>query len=316
MSAIEIQGLSKSYRIGLFARRERAVLRDLTLEVNEGEIFGFLGPNGAGKTTTLKILMGLIKADRGSVRILDCPLSDRAWRKRTGYLPEQPYLYDYLTPVEYLRYVGQLFGMSPVSRQTRADELLSVVGLGPWRKTPLRRFSKGMLQRAGLAQALMNDPALVVLDEPMSGLDPIGRHLVRKIILDLKRAGKTVFFSTHILSDAESLCDRVALLSGGALVKAGSIAEILNLDVSHIDVLLAGFPQSAISRLPAGVVAHATGERFRLEVPEQALHAVLRLADEERARILVVQPVRQSLEEYFVDQIRAAEGTEPTWTAD
>ena len=316
MNAIEIEGLSKTYRAGAMGRSRRSALKDLTLSVTTGETFGYLGPNGSGKTTTLKILMGLIFADKGSARILGYDLSDRAWRRRIGYLPEQPYLYDYLTPREYLEYVGQLFGMTPADRRDRAAKLLDLVGLAPWGKTPLRRFSKGMLQRAGIAQALMNEPDLVFLDEPMSGLDPIGRHLVRNIILDLKKTGRTVFFSTHILSDAETLCDRVALLAAGETVRVGSLAEILQLDVEHFEVLLGTCPADVAKRLPAGVVANATGERWRLQVPESSLHEVFALAQQVGSRILSVNPVRQSLEEYFVDQMRTHHGSEPTWTTD
>ena len=316
MTALDIQGLTKSYRTGFLSRKTRAALTDLTLSVERGEVFGYLGPNGAGKTTTLKILTGLIFADSGTIRVLGRAHADRAWTNEVGYLPEQPYLYDYLTPLEYLGYVGRLFGMEPARCKARAKELLERVGLEPWSRTPLRKFSKGMLQRAGIAQALINDPTLVIFDEPMSGLDPIGRHLVRALILDLKKAGKTVFFSTHILSDAESLCDRVALLAGGKLIKIGAIADILRLDVQHFEVLLARHAADLSARLPGGVVAHAAGERTRLDVPEAALHPVLEIARESGARVLSVQPVRQSLEEYFVDQMRAHQGGDPTWTVD
>lgn len=316
MGAIEIEGLTKSYRTGGLRRTLRPALTDVSLSVGQGEIFGYLGPNGSGKTTTLKLLMGMIFPDRGTATILGSKLDDPTWRSRSGYLPEQPYLYDYLTPAEYLDYVGRLFGMAAASRGDRGRQLLDLVGLGPWSKTPLRRFSKGMLQRAGIAQALMNDPEILFLDEPMSGLDPIGRHLVRTIILDLKKAGKTVFFSTHILSDAEALCDRVGLLAGGKLISVGPISEILNLDVNHFDVLLASLPSDAAKGLPSSVVAHSAGERYRLEVPEAELHAVLEMARASHARVLSVTPIRQSLEDYFVDQMRAHQGREPTWTAE
>src|SRR5512147_124790 len=212
--AVDIRGLSKSYRTGHVIQGRRPALLDLTLQVHRGEILGYVGPNGSGKTTTLKLLIGLLKPDRGEAFVLGEPSASRAWRFRAGYLPEHPYLYDYLTPAEYLDYVGRLFGLDAAKRRARTRELLALVGLERSASVPMRKFSKGMVQRAGLAQALVNDPELVILDEPMSGLDPIGRRLVRQIIVDQHQAGKTVLFSTHILADAETLCDRVAVLRG------------------------------------------------------------------------------------------------------
>src|SRR6266568_999135 len=229
--ALETSGLSKSYPAGLFHRARRNALDEVSLSVPRGEVFGYLGPNGSGKTTTLKLLLGLLRPDRGSARVLGMPHTDRAWRYRAGYLPENPYLYDYLTPAEYLDYAGRLFGMPASERRERSRQVLQRVGLAESARVPMRRFSKGMLQRAGLAQALLNDPELVFLDEPMSGLDPIGRHMVKEVILDLRSRGRTVFFSTHILADAESLCDRVALLRDGRLVTIGRLDEILRIDI-------------------------------------------------------------------------------------
>jgi ABC-2 type transport system ATP-binding protein len=310
---LEIAGLRKTYRVGIRRRAQRPALEGLDLSVMRGEIFGYLGPNGSGKTTTLKLLMGLIHPDAGSARILGRPLQDRGWRYRVGYLPEHPYLYDYLTAEEYLDYVGRLFGMAPPARRARGRELLERVGLDRSGRVPLRRFSKGMVQRAGVAQALMNDPELVFLDEPMSGLDPLGRRLVRNLIVDLKRAGKTVFFSTHILSDAETLCDRVAVLSGGRLLNVGRLDEILDLGVNHVEVLAGGLSAAARQRLPEGVAAHAVGERWRLEVPEGMLADVLSLLLAERCRLLAVQPIRQSLEDYFFREMASAEGPQTAW---
>jgi ABC-2 type transport system ATP-binding protein len=296
-AALDIVGLSKSYKVGHLHRTSRPALQDLTLQVMPGEVFGYLGPNGSGKTTTLKILMGLLYADAGTARVLGAPLGDRSWRYRVGYLPEHPYLYDYLTAEEYLQYVGQLFGQKAAVRRERARGLLELVGLQRAAGVPLRRFSKGMVQRAGIAQALMNDPELVILDEPMSGLDPIGRRLVRNVILDLKKAGKTVFFSTHILPDAETLCDRVAVLRSGRLLDVGPLAQILSLDVSYMEVLLSGpEPDAGIDGIRS---RQAVGERWRLEVEEKALSTVIQAALATGGRILSVQPIRQSLEDYF-----------------
>jgi ABC-2 type transport system ATP-binding protein len=304
-NALQIDGLSKSYRVGHLRPRARPALIDLTLAVAPGEVFGYLGPNGSGKSTTLKVLMGLLHPDRGSASILGLPLSDRAWRFRVGYLPEHPYLYDYLTAHEYLDYVGRLFDLPPAVRRDRARQLLDLLGLARAAHIPLRRFSKGMLQRSGIAQALMNDPDLVFLDEPMSGLDPIGRRLVRNLILDLRGRGKTVFFSTHILPDAETLCDRVALLRGGRLLQVGRLDEILQLAVSAMEVLVSGVDPAVLEAQTGLVAKHALGERWRLEVAEERLGAIVSAVEGAKGRILAVQPIRQSLEEYFFKEMTA-----------
>jgi len=295
-------------------RGRRSALEELTLSVPRGEVFGYLGPNGAGKTTTLKLLLGLLRADRGSARVLGVPHTERAWRYRAGYLPENPYLYDYLTPQEYLDYAGRLFGMPAPERRERSAQLLHRVGLAESARVPMRRFSKGMLQRAGLAQALLNDPELVFLDEPMSGLDPIGRHMVKEVILDLRSRGRTVFFSTHILSDAESLCDRVGLLRAGRLVTVGRLDDILRIDVSHLEVLVSGVDAGLLERLRGLKRKRALGERWSLEVEEKSLGLVVSTVQEAGGRILSVQPVRESLEDYFMREMGAPPGGRP-WEA-
>jgi ABC-2 type transport system ATP-binding protein len=305
--ALATDGLTKSYRTGHVIQGRRAALEDLDLEVRVGEIFGYVGPNGSGKTTTLKLIVGLLKPDRGDARVLGEPLASRAWRYRAGYLPEHPYLYDYLTAAEYLEYAGRLFGMPRARRREKTRELLALVGLERSADVPLRRFSKGMVQRAGLAQALVNDPELVILDEPMSGLDPIGRRLVRDIILGLRRAGKTVFFSTHILSDAEALCDRVGVLRAGRLVRAGPLSELLRLDVRHMEVFVSGLREDAA--VLGTTRRERVGERLRLEVDERDLGRTVAAVESAGGRILSVQPVRQTLEDYFFREMGApAEG--------
>jgi ABC-2 type transport system ATP-binding protein len=229
-------------------------------------------------------------------------LEDRQWRFRVGYLPENPYLYDYLSPREYLDYVGRLFGLAAPARRERVERLLALVGLERSADLALRRFSKGMIQRAGLAQALMNDPELLLLDEPMSGLDPLGRRLVRDVILELRKAGKTIFFSTHILPDAETLCDRVAVIRAGRLVDQGRLADILRLDVSHMEVLVSGTDAQRLE-VPGMEVAEGLGERLRLHVEEKALGALIRAVEGTGGRVLSVQPIRQSLEDYFVKEM-------------
>jgi ABC-2 type transport system ATP-binding protein len=309
--ALLTTGLSKSYRTGHVIQGRRPALVDLDLEVRAGEIFGYVGPNGSGKTTTLKLLVGLLKPDRGDARMLGEPLASRAWRFRAGYLPEHPYLYDYLTAAEYLDYAGRLFGMADARRREKARELLALVGLERSADVPLRRFSKGMVQRAGLAQALVNDPELVILDEPMSGLDPIGRRLVRDIILALRRAGRTVFFSTHILSDAEALCDRVGVLRAGRLVRVGSLGELLRLDVQHMEVFVSGLDEGAAA--PAATRRERVGDRLRLEVDERDLGRTVAAVEAAGGRILSVQPVRETLEDYFFREMGGAAGGASAW---
>ena len=302
-----VRGLSKSYRTGHVFQGRRPALRDLDLEVERGEILGYVGPNGSGKTTTLKLLVCLLRPDRGEGWVFGQPLAARGWRHRVGYLPEHPYLYDYLTPAEYLDYVGRLFGLPRARRRERTRELLALVGLERAADQAMRRFSKGMVQRAGLAQALLNDPDLLILDEPMSGLDPIGRRLVRDIIVAQRRAGKTVLFSTHILPDAETLCDRVAVLRAGRLLKVGTLGELLRLDVAHLEVLASGLPAS-FPGLEAALRSERVGDRLRLEVAEGSLGRVIAAVEAARGRVLSVQPVRQSLEDYFFQEMGAPAG--------
>jgi ABC-2 type transport system ATP-binding protein len=234
---VEVVGLEKTYRTAMRRRRVRA-LEGITFSVEPGEIFGFVGPNGAGKTTTIRILMGLIRASAGSARLFGHPVPSRAARARLGFLPEAPYFYEYLTVVELLDLVGRLFGMDRAGRRRRGDELVELVGLTGARQQPMRSFSKGMLQRAGIAQALMSDPELVVLDEPTSGLDPLGRKEVRDIILDLRARKKTVFFSSHILADVQAIADRVAIIVKGRLHDVGRIDELVDRTVRSVSVRL------------------------------------------------------------------------------
>jgi ABC-2 type transport system ATP-binding protein len=304
--AVEVRGLTKAYRVGHLRPSFKPVLHGLDLQVLKGEIFGYLGPNGSGKTTTLKILMGLCSADSGEAKILGVPYQQRAWRFQTGYLPENPYLYDYLTAREYLAYAGRLFGLSREVQKRRAEELLHTVGLDEAKDVPLRRFSKGMLQRAGLAQALMSDPELLIFDEPMSGLDPIGRRMVRNLILELRRAGKTVLFSTHILSDAETLCDRVAVLHAGRVVGAGRLDELLRIDVTHMEVLVSGVGANEAGSLPGVLGKEMLGERWALEIEERALGQLVEAVTRAGGRVLAVQPMRQSLEDYFMAKVARA----------
>jgi ABC-2 type transport system ATP-binding protein len=296
--AIEIDALTKDYAYGFWRKRQRRALDSLTLEVREGEVFGFLGPNGAGKTTTLKLLMSLIFPTSGSARIRGRSIDDIEMHREIGFLPEQPYFYDYLTARELLDYSARFFKFTATDRRERVTKFLERVGLSAAADVQLRRFSKGMLQRVGIAQAILHDPQVIFLDEPTSGLDPVGRREVREIILDLQRQGRTVFFSTHILPDAEVLCDRVAVLVGGKLQGVGTPQEIVSIEVQGMEVL---FELPAGRTVPTALASHVTpsGGAYRLDVPEAQLYDAigqLRACD---ARILSVTQLKPTLEDYF-----------------
>src|SRR5919107_1137502 len=247
--AIRIEDLTKDYWVGFWRKRPYRALERLSLEVQSGEIFGFLGPNGAGKTTTLKLLMQLIFPTSGRAEILGRPVGDVAARRRIGYLPENPSFYDYLTAEELLTYFAQLLEVPAADRRRRVSDLLDRVGIGRERRFQLRKFSKGMVQRVGIAQALLNDPEVVFLDEPMSGLDPLGRKDVRSLILELRGQGRTVFFSSHILSDAEALCSRVAIVAGGRLAATGRLGELAEFEIRGWELVVANVSTLALERL-------------------------------------------------------------------
>ena len=302
MRAIEILGLEKVYQVGFWRKRPKRALSPLNLSVEQGEIFGFLGPNGAGKTTTLKMLMGLVFPTGGSARILDMELDDPRMKAQIGFLPEQPYFYDYLTAGELLRYYGRLSGIESARLGSRVDAVLSQVGLKDSADVQLRKFSKGMLQRAGIAQAILHDPKVVFLDEPMSGLDPMGRREVRNLIEQLKREGKTVFFSTHILSDAEALCDRVAILDRGVLRGVGAVAELTAGIQGQIEIVWVGqcLPAALMS---LGAECHVAGDTVRAVLPSAQQDAAIEVLRREQLRLISLTPVRVSLEDYFMAQL-------------
>jgi ABC-2 type transport system ATP-binding protein len=306
MAAIEILGLEKTYMIGFWRKRPKQVLRPLHLTVEEGEIFGFLGPNGAGKTTTLKMLMGLVFPTSGTARILGHDWTDPTIKAQIGFLPEQPYFYDHLTAHELLNYYGQLSGMQAKGRQRRVENTLQRVGLFDVKGLQLRKFSKGMLQRVGIAQAILHDPKLVFLDEPMSGLDPLGRREVRDLIEQLKHEGKTVFFSTHILSDAEALCDRVAILHRGELRGVGAVDSLTSVVQGKVEVIWQGM-QVPASLKALGAECHVTGDRVRAVLPETQQDAAIDALRRERIRLIAITPLRTSLEAYFVEKLQHSE---------
>ena len=309
MSAIEIRDLTKDYPTGFLHLRRVRALDGLSLAVERGEIFGFLGGNGAGKTTAIKVLMRLMTPTAGTARILGHDVTEAGVRARVGYLPEQPYFYDYLTARELVEYCAELFGYGRAARRARAAALLRRVELdeAAWDRQ-LRKFSKGMLQRVGLAQALINDPELVLLDEPMSGLDPIGRRQVRDLIAGLRASGVTVFCSSHIIADIEVLCDRVAILQRGRLAHVGRLDELRGrLDAAgHLEITVVGASVAALTDAVAkveGARVTATPAGARIEVvAEQDVDAVLAAARGCGARLVAVQPVRQSLEDLFVGE--------------
>ena len=308
MAAIEILGLEKIYKVGFWRKRPKLALSPLNLTVEDGEIFGFLGPNGAGKTTTLKILMGLVFPTAGTARILGMALDDPRMKAQIGFLPEQPYFYDYLTGRELLEYYGQLSGVPAKERSRKVAEVLDQVGLKDAAGTQLRKFSKGMLQRIGIAQAILHDPKILFLDEPMSGLDPMGRREVRDLMEGLKQKGKTVFFSTHILSDAEALCDRVAVIHLGKLRGTGSVADLTSSVQGKIELVWqgSGVPQALRS---LGAECHVTADTVRAIVPEASQDAAIDALRKERLRLISVIPVRKSLEDYFMAQLKSPEAS-------
>jgi ABC-2 type transport system ATP-binding protein len=301
MHAIEIQDLSKVYAVGFFKKQLRPALKSLSLAVELGETFGFLGPNGAGKTTTLKLLMGLIFPTSGSAQVLGKDCLDPDVKRRVGFLPEQPYFYDYLSAPELLDYYAQLSGVASAGRKQKIAALLERVGLGDVGKLHLRKFSKGMLQRVGIAQAIVHDPEVVFLDEPMSGLDPLGRHEVRELIQGLKYDGKTIFFSTHILSDAEALCDRVAVIHKGELRGVGVVNELRSTVADKTEVIWHGAEAlPALSNLL--IESHVAGATIRATVSAEMLDLLLDRLRQQHARLVSVTPLQGTLEEYFLSK--------------
>jgi ABC-2 type transport system ATP-binding protein len=296
---LRAENLAKTFRLGFFRKRIEAV-KQASFEVQRGEIFGYLGPNGSGKTTTLKMLMGLVFPSAGRAEVLGLPVPSRQAKGRLGYLPESPYFYDYLTPEEFLDLCGALYDLPRAVRRTRADKLIERVGLSHARGRPLRKFSKGMLQRIGIAQALMGEPELVVLDEPMTGLDPIGRKEIRDLMLDLKHEGRTVLYSTHILPDVEMTCDRVAMIFGGRVRNVGPLSELLTARLLSTEVcLLPG--ASGLPDLPAGARRTESPDGLVIDLPENTdVDAFLRAVLAANARVLSITPRRESLEDLFV----------------
>jgi ABC-2 type transport system ATP-binding protein len=307
VDAIRTEELTKHYSVGFWRPRPYVALDRLDLQVSQGEVFGFLGPNGAGKTTTLKLLMQLIFPSSGRAEILGRPVGDVAVRRRIGYLPENPFFYDNLTAEELLTYFAALFGYPSSARAARVSRMLDEVGIGAERRFQLRKYSKGMLQRVGLAQALLNDPEVVFLDEPMSGLDPIGRREVRDIILRLRDRGTTVFFSSHILGDAETLCSRVAIVAQGKLVASGRVAEMVPFRIRGWDLVVTGLVRDQFDQfVPGGTsVREIADGRYHVVLPETAaLDSSLSRITALGGQLVSVNPIRDTLEDFFVARVR------------
>lgn len=303
---IGIRGLSKVFRVGFWGKKVEA-LKGLDLDVRPNEIFGFLGPNGAGKTTTIKSILRLIYPTKGEIKLFGKPNNQVSIRSRIGFLPENPYFYDYLTAMEFMTFYGQLMSLGRAERTEKSMELLRKVGLEGRGDMQLRKFSKGMVQRVGLAQAMLNDPDLVILDEPMSGLDPLGRKEIRDIIVDMKKAGKTVFFSTHILPDVEMICDRVGIIREGRIMNVGTLEEILHAAIQGVEVTVKGvkFPD-----LPSeGVIEKVVrGELLHIILDDASrVDNLIRVALGKGGSVIEVAPRRESLESYFMRSFDSGE---------
>jgi ABC-2 type transport system ATP-binding protein len=306
-AALATDDLTKDYAVGFWRPRPYRALDRLTLRVEPGEVFGFLGPNGAGKTTALKLLMGLVFPTSGRAELLGRPIGDVSAKRRIGYLPEQPYFYDYLTAEELLGYFAGLFGYAAADRRARVSRLLDEVGIGAERRLQLRKFSKGMLQRVGIAQAIINDPELVIFDEPMSGLDPLGRRDVRALILRLRDRGCTVFFSSHVLSDAEALCSRVAILAKGHLVTAGPLQEMLAFEVRGWELVASSVGDALVRALEprARRIVRVSDGRYAIELPlDPPPDRVLAEIAAAGASLVSLNPLRDTLEDFFVKEIQ------------
>jgi ABC-2 type transport system ATP-binding protein len=307
MTPLRVAGLSKEFRLGIRGRRILVIDR-LDLEVEQGEIFGFLGPNGAGKTTTIKLLVGLLRPTAGQAWILGRPIEDVNVKRDIGFLPEAPYFYEYLTGEEFLRFYGQLFGLGGIVLDKKIDQMLELVELQDARQLALRKYSKGMLQRIGLAQALINDPQLIILDEPMSGLDPIGRRQVRDIILQLRDENKTVFFSTHILPDVEMICDRVGILVKGRLRAVGAVHELLGAGaIRAIEIIVEGLTAAGLREVEriAGKVVRSGRQSLITLTDTDRMDYLLDVVRRDKGCLVSLVPNKRSLEDLFLEEVKA-----------
>jgi ABC-2 type transport system ATP-binding protein len=302
VEALKITGLHKSFKTG-FLLKKKKILKGISLEVGQGEIFGYLGPNGAGKTTTIKCLLGLIFPERGEISILGQPYLSLSAKERIGFLPENPYFYDYLTASEFLEFYSQLFQINKTEREDRIQDLLRIVGLEKSAHLQLRKFSRGMLQRIGLAQALLNEPSIVFLDEPLGGLDPLGRKEIRDIIIRLRDEGKTVFLSSHILQDIEMICDRVAIIVNGEIINSGRLQDLVSEKIHFTEVILSGLMGEQLRDLSESLVS--SGDKIFLKITDESkLEEVLQLVHSQKGKIHSLIPRTETLEDLFVEMVK------------
>jgi len=304
---IRLESVSKDYRLGFWLNRRVHALRELTLDVRPGEVFGLLGPNGAGKSTTIKILMNLVRASSGKATLFGQPPSNRQMRRRLGFVPENPAPYEYLTGREFLSLAASLGEVPRHEIRARVDEVLAAVNMEKAGNLRIRRYSKGMIQRIAIGQALVHRPELLILDEPTSGLDPLGRKLVRDLILSERRRGTTILFSSHIISDVEAVCERVAVLVGGRLVRAGSVSELLTNQVPVAEVVVEGITAEVVQALPTPLhQVEALDGRLRVRVADDQVNQFIGAVIAKGARVRQLQPERFSLEDMFLSALKEA----------
>lgn len=301
-TVLKIENLHKSFKLG-FLLKKKKILRGIALSVEQGEVFGYLGPNGAGKTTTIKCILGLIFPEEGKIEIFGHPhLSPKA-KEKTGFLPENPYFYDHLTASEFLDYYSQLFLIKKEEKEKKIKSLLRLVDLELSADLQLRKFSRGMLQRIGMAQALLNDPSLIFLDEPLGGLDPLGRKEIRDIIVRLKDEGKTVFLSSHILQDIEMICTRVAIIVNGEIINQGALQDLISEKILFTEVILSGVGEKELEGMGEYLSGH--GDRTLLKVfKEENVEKVLRLVQSSKGKVHSLIPRTETLEDLFVEIVK------------
>jgi len=301
-AVLKIEDLHKSFKTGFLLKRKK-ILKGISLTVEEGEIFGYLGPNGAGKTTTLKCILGLLFPEKGKIELFGLPHLSSQAKQKIGFLPENPYFYEYLTASEFLNFYGELFLKKKKERTAKVKELLHLVDLETWANLPLRKFSRGMLQRIGFAQTLFNEPSLVLLDEPLGGLDPLGRKEMRDIIVRLKREGKTVFLSSHILQDIEMICDRVAIIVDGQIINQGTLQDLVSEKILFTEITLSGVTEKEIKGLGECFSFH--GEKTLIKVfEEDKIEQIMNLVQRRKGKIHSLIPRTQTLEDLFVGMVK------------